>query len=594
MDKKKFTRRQFLQSGSVGAAALFLQSQQFPNLAMAVGAGQKPGPATRTAAPPCTTYPPIGGLDCRLFDIPRTGLSPAQRTQALDQLKKYLEQQKRTFLGYQTSQDFTYSDKLSFLLDMSSNDIADPFRNSNFTVNTKIMERAVLDYVARLWHARIPSNDTDPESYWGYVVSMGSTEGNLYGLFNARDYLAGKRLYHERDSRTLYQVQTVPSKDNPNAYRPVIFFSEDTHYSIIKIARALEIPTFYQIGTQEYPDKCPLGGDWPHEVPSVDGNAGPGCVDLDKLAVLVEFFASKGFPILVVLNYGTTFKGAYDNVEAVGNRLLPILKKYGLDERKVPYDPDDPSKKDTRNGYWIHVDGALGASYMPFIEMAYEQKRISERGPNFDFRLPFVHSIVTSGHKWPGCPMPCGIYMTLRKYQIAPPDDPEYIGAPDTTFAGSRNAFSPVVLWLHFASMGEESQIKAALMAEELAAYTHRHLQELDEKYGGKLWVAHTPLALTVRFRKPNDVLVFKYSLSSEIVCINGEARPYVHIYVMRNTTREKIDQLLADLAKPNAFDFKPLDKCGQAVSKKAKLPTTLQRGARRLTHVPHVGRSFR
>lgn len=55
MDKKKFTRRQFLQCGSTGAAALFLQSQLFPNLTVAevastlAGSGQKPEPATRVA-----------------------------------------------------------------------------------------------------------------------------------------------------------------------------------------------------------------------------------------------------------------------------------------------------------------------------------------------------------------------------------------------------------------------------------------------------------------------------------------------------------------------------------------------------------------
>ena len=103
---------------------------------------------------------------------------------------------------------------------------------------------------------------------------------------------------------------------------------------------------------------------------------------------------------MIILNVGTTFKGAYD----------------------------------VRSGYWIHVDGALGASYLPFLEKA--QRRIKGHIPKFDFSLPFVHSIVTSAHKYPGCPVPSGIYMTKRKYQIAPPDDPEYIGYPDTTFAG--------------------------------------------------------------------------------------------------------------------------------------------------------------
>lgn len=55
MNKSKFTRRQFLQSGSVGAAAVFLQSHLFPNLSVAEVAAalpegrQGPGPSMRAA-----------------------------------------------------------------------------------------------------------------------------------------------------------------------------------------------------------------------------------------------------------------------------------------------------------------------------------------------------------------------------------------------------------------------------------------------------------------------------------------------------------------------------------------------------------------
>jgi histidine decarboxylase len=45
---------------------------------------------------------------------------------------------------------------------------------------------------------------------------------------------------------------------------------------------------------------------WPQTVPS-DVN-GHGTVDVEKLLKLVEFFAKKGHPPLIVLNYGTTFK----------------------------------------------------------------------------------------------------------------------------------------------------------------------------------------------------------------------------------------------------------------------------------------------
>ena len=80
----------------------------------------------------------------------------------------------------------------------------------------------------------------------------------------------------------------------------------------------------------------------------------------------MEFFAEKGHPIMVILSYGTTFKGAYDDVKAVGATLEPILQRHGLYERKVEF---EPGKCDIRSGYWMHVDAALGGVYMPFLKM---------------------------------------------------------------------------------------------------------------------------------------------------------------------------------------------------------------------------------
>lgn len=154
---------------------------------------------------------------------------------------------------------------------------------------------------------------------------------------------------------------------------------------------------------------------------------------------------------MICCNYGSTFKGAYDDVEEIQTKLKPIFEKNGLVDRIVEY--EGKTYKLKRNGYWIHVDGALGAAYMPFIEMAHEHNPplISQRGPNFDFRLPIVNSMVMSGHKWPGAPWPCGIFMTKVKYQLFPPDDPEYLGSPDSTFAGSRNGFSAIIMWDYLA-----------------------------------------------------------------------------------------------------------------------------------------------
>ena len=186
-------------------------------------------------------------------------------------------------------------------------------------------------------------------------------------------------------------------------------------------------------------------------------------------------------------------------------------------DRKIFYNLDDPSKYFIRRGYWFHVDGALGASYMRFIEMAYENGMIKEKpGPIFDFQLDFVCSIVTSTHKWIGAPWPCGVYLTRSSLQLLPPSDISFLGTPDTTFAGSRSGISVAVLWTYISTHSYEKQVKKAIHTMKVAAYAEQKLKELRTEVGQDLWVTRSPLSLTVHFKKANDEVVNKYSLSNE------------------------------------------------------------------------------
>jgi histidine decarboxylase len=548
-----------------------------------------------------TTDPEATEVKRSLFNLPETGLDREKRHQILARLLEYETRQKNHFLGYQVNQGLHFQEDLKQYLDFHVNNIGDPFVQGNFTVNSKFVEQAVLDYYARLWKAQVPHNPENGDSYWGYVLSMGSSEGNIYGLWNARDYLAGKALIVDPDTgaapldgssssgkdHLIYQ-QPITLPANQNAYTPIAFFSADTHYSIVKAMRVLAIQTFYEVGTRLYPNDCPLGKGkpWPAEVPSKDGPLGPGSIDLQALTELVKFFAVRGHPILVSFNYGTTFKGAYDDVEKAGELLMPIFKDCGLDQREVKYGKDKQGKDvcDIRTGYWFHVDGALGAGYMPFIEKAYEAGKIKERGPNFDFRLPMVHSLVMSGHKWAGAPWPCGIYMTKVKMQIKPPARAEYIGSPDTTFAGSRNGLSPIILWNFLATHSYEKQIEMALHAEERCEYARKKLEELGQRLKKDLWVQRSPLALTVRFKAAHPDIIKKYSLSGETLA----GRHYSHIFIMPGVDEKRIDALINDLAQQDGIPDQ------EHKAEKAVTTDVLAEIASPLVAVPMAGRGFK
>lgn len=516
-------------------------------------------------------------LSRRDFYLPPEGLSEEQQREALEKFDLNLAGRKADFLGYQANQALRYQADLAKYLDCQINNLGDPYVSGNFKINSKCVEQAVLDYYAELWHGR-KHNPDDPDSCWGYVLSMGSSEGNLYGLWNGRDYLAGKYLLEptEEEVRQVSlregaarvesgtQVYRIKAPDDSNALSPVLFYSEDTHYSVIKGAIVLRLKSFYDIGTEKYPGKCPLrgsNGKWPRAVPSEGGAEGTGAIDVDKLATLVEFFAKEKYPILINFNYGTTFKGAYDNIEGAWKKLEPIFRRHGLLERRLRYSDESKKKYDVRRGFWFHVDGALGAAYMPFLEMARDKGLISQRRPKFDFQLEYVNSISMSGHKWIGAPWPCGIYMTKRRYQLRPPDNPEYIGALDSTFAGSRNGLSALILWSYLARNSHERQIRKVMHTQRLAEYAHRRLKHLEMKLKrerrldkGGLWVARSPLSLTVRFKQAAPEIVAKYSLSGETLYVNGRKRAYNHIFAMSHVTEETIDRLIEDLSQPGAF----------------------------------------
>ena len=87
----------------------------------------------------------------------------------------------------------------------------DPFILGTYIL--KWMERNVLDHYASLWNAKWPHDITDPDTYWGYILTMGSSEGNIYGLWNARDYLEGKLMLTDESLGVPVRMLLYTSQD---------------------------------------------------------------------------------------------------------------------------------------------------------------------------------------------------------------------------------------------------------------------------------------------------------------------------------------------------------------------------------------------
>jgi histidine decarboxylase len=84
------------------------------------------------------------------------------------------------------------------------------------------------------------------------------------------------------------------------------------------------------------------------------------------------------YPAIINLNIGTTVKGATDNLD----KILEVLSARKIEE------------------FYIHCDGALGGMLAPYLSP-----------DSIDFQRP-INSLAISGHKFIGCPFPCGIVVT--------------------------------------------------------------------------------------------------------------------------------------------------------------------------------------
>ncbi len=351
---------------------------------------------------------------------------------------KCLEEEEKTFVGYPVNSSFDYSDLFNFL-SIPLNNVGDPFCSSYYGLDSRQFEREVLDWFSKLHKA-------PQDNYWGYVTN-GGTEGNLYGLYLARE---------------LYP-------------KGVVYYSQDTHYSVSKNIRVLNMENVMiksrRNGEMDYQDLHDMMSTW------------------------------RSAPPIIFANMGTTMREGFDNI----NEIKKILKKLAIPE------------------YYIHVDAALGGMTLPFIDGS----------PQFDFTTG-VQSMSISGHKLIGSPIPCGIVLALKSNVGRVSRAVEYVGSLDSTISGSRNGFTPLVLWYAIKKYGFNGFKKVIRYCVRTADYATRKMNEA----GIKAW--KNDHAITVIFPRPKEEIVKKWKLAVQ--------DDIAHIICMPQVDKATVDKIINDL----------------------------------------------
>ncbi|KAJ4756713.1 Histidine decarboxylase [Rhynchospora pubera] len=259
----------------------------------------------------------------------------------------------------------------------------------------------------------------------------------------------------------------------------ILYASKESHYSVFKAAR------MYRMDCVKV--ETLISGE-------ID------CVDFEK-----KLLQNKDKPAIINVNIGTTVKGAVDDLDLV----IKTLEDCGFKDR-----------------FYIHCDGALFGLMMPFVK----------RAPKVSFKKP-IGSVSVSGHKFVGCPMPCGVQITRLEHINALSSNVEYLASRDATIMGSRNGHAPIFLWYTLNRKGYRGFQKEVQKCLRNAHYLKDRLKEAG--IGAML----NELSSTVVFERPKDE---EFVRRWQLACEGNIA----HVVVMPNVTIEKLDSFLSELVQ--------------------------------------------
>ncbi|CAA7388441.1 unnamed protein product [Spirodela intermedia] len=265
----------------------------------------------------------------------------------------------------------------------------------------------------------------------------------------------------------------------------ILYASRESHYSVFKAAR------MYRMECVKV-DTLITG--------EID------CADFGKKILL-----NQDKPAIINVNIGTTVKGAVDDLDLV----IETLENNGFKGR-----------------FYIHCDGALFGLMMPFVK----------RAPKVTFKKP-IGSVSVSGHKFVGCPMPCGVQITRLEHINALSRNVEYLASRDATIMGSRNGHAPIFLWYTLNRKGYRGFQKEVQRCLRNAHYLRDRLRAAGVS------AMLNELSSTVVFERPPDE---EFVRRWQLACQGSIA----HVVVMPNVTIDKLDHFLDELVAKRAAWF--------------------------------------
>ena len=233
--------------------------------------------------------------------------------------------------------------------------------------------------------------------------------------------------------------------------------------------------------------------------------------------------------ICIVPIAGVTWTGLNDDIEALDKELDEFNKRTGYN---IP----------------IHVDAASGGFILPFVSP--ETK--------WDFRLKWVASISTSGHKF-GLVYPGLGWVVWRDKSMLPEEmsfSVNYLGA-EVTQVGlnfSRPAAQVLGQYYNFIRLGREGYTRVQQNSMEIARYCHKRIGEMEcfENYSEEVVNPLFVWCLSEEYRKSAKWTLYDLQAllqqSGWMVPAYSLPRDIDDIVVMRIVVRQGMSRDMADM----------------------------------------------
>ena len=262
------------------------------------------------------------------------------------------------------------------------------------------------------------------DNTWGYIAS-GGTESNLVA------------------------IKTALKRFKPK--KPILLFSTETHYSIIKFLDLCECSFIACV-------KSPT--------------TACGQMDHTQIQNILEPFYSPDTPVVVIATLGTTIKGASDDILSI----LKVLQEMGV----------------SRDNIFIHADAALSGGFWHLDEGHYPFQLGRE-----------IDSIAISGHKWYGSDV-CSLFAFYQGDRTDMGIYFELLKMADQGISGCRSGF-PTISWkIRLLQFDWQKQYDKCQKIVRLAVkgFTELGVETLVN-----------PVSITVCFPTPPQEMMNKYVL---------------------------------------------------------------------------------